>query len=216
MPSGSLRVVLAESRLSETGMVLRSVRAEAGWALELIFVSTQSDLVQALVVHCPEVAILALSLLRPDVLSQHTVLHRANPTIPLILFAEPADKASAVTCLLRELDHQLGDQVVEEMLGELMRFVKRNVRVGYRVAPVCRGQMAVIVATRGESCSEATVNRIRRRLEVYQPFRNPGPSLYLFVRAERVGRVSEIVPAIATLWQKDAGAEDTQLSSSAS
>ena len=99
MAADSLRVLLAENRLSETGIILRSLCAGAGWALELIFVGTRVELAQALPAHCPEVALVDLSLLQPDAAVHLRVLHQANPAIPLILFADPVDKACAVKCL---------------------------------------------------------------------------------------------------------------------
>jgi CheY-like chemotaxis protein len=99
MAADSLRVLLAENRLTEAGIILRSLCAEAGWSLELIFVTVRADLEQALPAHRPDVALVDLSLLQPDAPARLRVLHQANPAIPLILFADPADKACAVKCL---------------------------------------------------------------------------------------------------------------------
>ncbi|MGB7846127.1 MAG: hypothetical protein WBL63_10965 [Candidatus Acidiferrum sp.] len=80
-----LRVVLAEDTLSETGMILRSLCAEAGWTLELIFVAKRTDLAHALAVYGPEMALVSLSLLQPDAPENLRLLHLANPAIPIIL-----------------------------------------------------------------------------------------------------------------------------------
>jgi len=99
MTACRLRVLLAEKRLSETGIILRSICAEAGWALEMAYIGTKVELPGALQAHCPDVALLDLSLLQPDAPRQVSVLSRASLRVPLILFAEPADKPCAVECL---------------------------------------------------------------------------------------------------------------------
>lgn len=99
MAARRLRVLLAENRHSETGIILRSLCAGAGWALEVNFVGARADLAHALATHRPEVALLDLSLLQPDAPAHLRVLHRTCPSVPLILFAEPADEACAVQCL---------------------------------------------------------------------------------------------------------------------
>lgn len=99
MPVPRLRVLLAEKGFSETGLTLRSLCAEAGWSLDLVFVHARPDLAQALQSHCPDVAFLQLSLLQPDAPSRLRVLHLSYPSIPFILFADSADIACAVSCL---------------------------------------------------------------------------------------------------------------------
>ena len=66
MAISTLRVLLAEQGFSETGLVLRSLCAEAGWSLEMVFVDDRARLGQAFLAHCPDVAFLQLALLQPD------------------------------------------------------------------------------------------------------------------------------------------------------
>lgn len=99
MIATTLRVLLAESEFTETGLTLRSLCAEAGWSLELIFVDTPSQLAHALQSYCPDVAFVQLALLQPDAPALLRALHQSHPSIPFILFAPPADIACAVSCL---------------------------------------------------------------------------------------------------------------------
>jgi len=99
MVARCLRVLLAEKRLSEAGIILRSICAEAGWALELIYVATREELGEALQAYSPDVALLDLSLLQPEAANYLRALYLAHSSIPFILFAEADDKSSAVECL---------------------------------------------------------------------------------------------------------------------
>ena len=98
MGAPRLRVVLAENGLTETGLTLRSLCAESGRVLELVRVESGEELEQALRSHCPDIALLQLSLLQPDAAHQLRVLQKNSPAIPFILLAEPADNVSAETC----------------------------------------------------------------------------------------------------------------------
>jgi hypothetical protein len=48
MVTRRLRVLMAEKRLSEVGLILRSICAEGGWTLEMIFVETREEVGAAL------------------------------------------------------------------------------------------------------------------------------------------------------------------------
>src|SRR5271165_1022025 len=93
------RILLAEHGRTETGVTLRSLCAEREHGLELLFVSKGSNLSLALRTYCPDIALLDLELFQPDPPAALSVLHRSAPTIPLILFASPADKGFAEQCL---------------------------------------------------------------------------------------------------------------------
>ncbi len=56
-------------------------------------------MVHTLPAHCPDVALIDLSLLQPDAPARILLLHDANPSIPLSLVADSADKDCAVSCL---------------------------------------------------------------------------------------------------------------------
>jgi CheY-like chemotaxis protein len=125
MATASLRVLLAEREYSETGLTLRSLCAEAGWSLELAFVSSRSNLAQALLAHCPDVAFLQLGLLQPDAPDRLRVLHLSYPSIPFILFADPADTDCAVSCLSMGaedfmLEGFMDERTMARVLGSIM------------------------------------------------------------------------------------------------
>jgi GGDEF domain-containing protein len=99
MKSKVLRILLAENILSETGMTLRSVCAEQGRGLELVFLSNRNSLGGALCRFHPHAAFIAMSLLQPEPYTAVSLLHYAAPRVPLILFATTADKECAAKCL---------------------------------------------------------------------------------------------------------------------
>jgi PleD family two-component response regulator len=99
MAEQALRVILAEGGITETELTLRTLCADQGRGLELVFISNPSDLPQAFLQFNPHVAFISLTLFRPDPLQGVSALHRAVPHIPLILFALPADRDSAIRCL---------------------------------------------------------------------------------------------------------------------
>ena len=99
MVAHSFRVLLAETGYTEAGLILRSVCAEAGWSLEIVFVDSRAELELALPAYSPDVALIQLAVLQPDAPTHLGVLHLNNPSVPFILFADPADRACAVACL---------------------------------------------------------------------------------------------------------------------
>jgi len=99
MGDSRLRVVLAENGHSETGLTLRSLCAETGQVLELVRVESGAGLEQALRAHCPDVALLKLALLQPDVTLRLRVLQENSPSVTFILLTDPADNISGETCL---------------------------------------------------------------------------------------------------------------------
>lgn len=99
MTTPDLRVLIAEKGFTETGITLRALCAESGRSLELYFVSKGASVGHALQTYGPDAALLDLSLLQPDPAAAVRVLHQNASRIPLIIFAAPADKESAVMCL---------------------------------------------------------------------------------------------------------------------
>lgn len=99
MAARRLRVLFAEKRISGAGLMVRAMCAEAGWDLELVFVGAKEEIGAAMAAHCPDVALLDLTLLQPDAPSFVSVLNRANRSVPIILYAESADKDNAANCL---------------------------------------------------------------------------------------------------------------------
>lgn len=124
MAERRLRIVLGEKRISGAGIILRSTCAEVGWSLELVLVETREEVGPALAAHCPEVALLDLTLLQPDAVTFLSVLHRANRFIPIILFAEPADKECAVQCLaVGARDYLLEEHLDERTVARVLKTV---------------------------------------------------------------------------------------------
>jgi DNA-binding NarL/FixJ family response regulator len=114
MVTRRLRVLMAEKRLSEVGLILRSICAEGGWTLEMIFVETREEVGAALRAHRPDLALLDLSLLQPAAALYVHVLHLENSQVPLIIFAEPGDEAFVEECLA----HGARDYLLEGFMDE--------------------------------------------------------------------------------------------------
>ena len=138
-----LRVLLAEKRLSETAIILRSICAEAGWILEMVLVSDREELGAALKAHCPDVALLDLSLLQPGADVHLGRLRLASVAVPIILFAEPADEACAVECLsMGARDYLLEGFMDEKTVARVLQSAMSGGDVG-----------PTPCASRGEECA---------------------------------------------------------------
>jgi CheY-like chemotaxis protein len=126
MVSSRLRVLLAESGLSETGVTLRSLCAGTGRTLELFFVTNRDSLHLALCDFRPDVSLVSLSLLQPDPPAAIYFLHHSLPDVPLILFADAADKELAVACLqVGATDYMLEGYMDERTLGRVLQIALR-------------------------------------------------------------------------------------------
>jgi CheY-like chemotaxis protein len=126
MKSSHLRVLLAESGLTEAGITLRSLCVETGRTLELVFVTNRESLHRSLRDFRPDVALLSLSLLQPDPTSMIYSLHQSLPHIPLILFADLADKELATACLqMGATDYMLEGFMDERTLGRALQAALR-------------------------------------------------------------------------------------------
>ena len=95
MTGKKFRVLLAECAPGKTAETLRALYPEPESGLELSTVSTMPTLLATIDVVQPEAIFLDLSLGRPDPLDAVRRVHRAAPGIPLIVFAEVADKSYA-------------------------------------------------------------------------------------------------------------------------
>ena len=127
MESSRLRVLLAESGLTEAGVTLRSLCAETGRTLELVYVTNRDSLPRALRDFRPDVALLSLSLLQPDPPATVYSLHQSLPHIPLILFADLADKELAIACLqVGATDYMLEGFMDERTLGRALQDALRS------------------------------------------------------------------------------------------
>jgi diguanylate cyclase (GGDEF)-like protein len=95
MTGRKFHVLLAEGAPGEAAESLRALYQGADSALELRIVSTMSTLLAAIELAVPETIFLDLSLGKPDPVEAVRRVHRAAPGIPLIVFADLADKSYA-------------------------------------------------------------------------------------------------------------------------
>lgn len=95
MSGKKFRVLLAETAPGEAAESLRSLYPGPESALELNVVSTLPTLVATIELAAPDTIFFDLSLGKPDPLEAVRRVHRAAPGIPLIVFAEVADKSYA-------------------------------------------------------------------------------------------------------------------------
>ncbi len=95
MSERTFRVLVAESAPGEAADSLRAVYAEPGNRLKLDSVSTIPTLLATIEGAIPEAIFLDLSLSKPDPLDAVRRVHRAAPGVPLIVFADVADKSYA-------------------------------------------------------------------------------------------------------------------------
>jgi diguanylate cyclase (GGDEF)-like protein len=99
MSEKTLRILLAESHPSEVIEAVRALFAGADGGLQLIVVSTIATLLSSLKVANPEIILLDLSLYISAPYDAVRIVHRAAPGVPLIVFADPADKQRAAQSL---------------------------------------------------------------------------------------------------------------------
>lgn len=95
MTRKKFRVLLAESAPGEAEESLRALFPGPDSTLQLNIVSTLPTLVATIDVAAPETIFFDLSLGQPDPLEAVRRIHRAAPGIPLIVFADVADKSYA-------------------------------------------------------------------------------------------------------------------------
>jgi diguanylate cyclase (GGDEF)-like protein len=95
MSGRKFRVLLAESGSGEAADSLRMLYPGPHSALELSVVPTVSALLLSIELTSPETILLDLSLGKPDPLEAVRRVHRAAPSIPLIVFADIGDKSYA-------------------------------------------------------------------------------------------------------------------------
>jgi CheY-like chemotaxis protein len=114
MAARRLRVLLAEKTLSETGIILRSIGADGGWTVELVFAETKEAVQAALVAHYLDLVVLDLALLQPDAGAYVHRLHLENQRIRLVVFGRAAEKACAEECLAAGA----GDYLLEGFMDE--------------------------------------------------------------------------------------------------
>jgi diguanylate cyclase (GGDEF)-like protein len=95
MTGKKFRVLLAENAPGEAAESLRALYPGPESALELSIVSTLPTLIATIELAAPETIFLDLTLCKPDPLEAVRQVHRAAPGIPLIVFADTANKSYA-------------------------------------------------------------------------------------------------------------------------
>jgi len=122
MNGKSLRILLAEDVHGEAAESLRALFPEDQNRLELTVVSTISTLLPTIQTVNPEMILLDLALTRPEPLEAVRRVHRTAPDVPLIVFADAADKDQAAGCL-REgaLDYLLKGFMDAQTLDRVLR-----------------------------------------------------------------------------------------------
>ncbi len=122
MTGKRLRVLLAEDGSSGAAQGLRALYPESAGGLDLTIVSSISTVLPTLNVVDPEVLLLDLALLQPESLDAVRRIHRAAPKVPLIVFADPADKEHAAKCLHEgAMDYLLKGFMDTQTLGRVLR-----------------------------------------------------------------------------------------------
>jgi diguanylate cyclase (GGDEF)-like protein len=99
MTDKKLRVLLAEGASGEAAQGLRALFPESSGGLDLTIVSTLTTLLPTIKVVDPEVLLLDLALTQPHPRDSVRRVHRSAPGVPLIVFANPAEKEQATLCL---------------------------------------------------------------------------------------------------------------------
>jgi diguanylate cyclase (GGDEF)-like protein len=128
----NLRILLAEGGHGEAAESLRALFPEDQKHLELTIVPTISTLLCAIRAANPEMIFLDLALTRPEPLEAVRCVHRAAPEVPLIVFADAADKDRAAQCL-REgaLDYLLKGYMDPQTLDRVLRVaLEQNTQEG--------------------------------------------------------------------------------------
>jgi two-component system, cell cycle response regulator len=122
MMERNLRILLAEGVSGEAAASLRVLFPEDQNRLDLTIVSTISTLMPTIHVVNPEVILLDLALARPEPLDVVRRVHRSAPDVPLIVFADAADKDYAAQSLKEgALDYLLKGFMDPQTLDRVLR-----------------------------------------------------------------------------------------------
>jgi diguanylate cyclase (GGDEF)-like protein len=132
MSARKLRVLMAEGSPSGTVQTLREIFPEPENALELTIVSTVATLLSTIKIADPEVILLDLSLNLRDPYDAVRLVHRSAPSVPLIVFADSADKQRAAQSLTEgALDYLLKGFIDPRNLDRALRAaLERNTLEG--------------------------------------------------------------------------------------
>jgi diguanylate cyclase (GGDEF)-like protein len=132
MTQRRLRVLLAEGGSGDAAAALHSLYAENDPGLDLTVVSTVATLLATIKVVEPEVILLDLSLNLREPMDAVHLVHRTAPGVPLVVFADPAQKEQATHSLAEgAIDFVLKGQIDELTLERVLRTaLERNTLTG--------------------------------------------------------------------------------------
>jgi len=122
MTQRRLRLLLAEGSPGETAGALHELYAGSDPGLDLTAVSTIATLLPTIKVVEPEVILLDLRLNLREPLDAVHLVHRTAPGVPLIVIADPAEKAQAIRSLAEgAMDYVLKGQIDAHTLERVLR-----------------------------------------------------------------------------------------------
>jgi two-component system cell cycle response regulator len=131
MMERNLRILLAEGDSGEAAASLRVLFPADQNRLDLTVVSTISTLMPTIHVVNPEVILLDLTLARPEPLDVVRRVHRSAPDVPLIVFADAADKDNAAQSLKEgALDYLLKGFMDPQTLDRVLRVALEHNTLG--------------------------------------------------------------------------------------
>ena len=127
-----LRLLLAEGSPSEAAGALHGLYSGNDPGLDLTVVSTVATLLATIKVVDPEAILLDLSLNLREPMDAVRLVHRTAPEVPLIVFADPAEKKQASQSLAEgAIDVVLKGQIDEPTLERVLRAaLERNTMAG--------------------------------------------------------------------------------------
>lgn len=132
MTQKKLRVLLAEGGSGEAADALHALFPQSGNGLELTIVSTVATLLATIKVVDPEIILLDLSLSLREPMDAVHLVHRTAPGVPLIVFADPAEKQQATRSLTEgAMDYVLKGFMDARTLDRVLRAaLERNTMQG--------------------------------------------------------------------------------------
>jgi diguanylate cyclase (GGDEF)-like protein len=132
MSAKKLRVLMAEGSPSGTVQTLREIFPEPENDLELTVVSTVATLLATIKIADPEIILLDLALSLRSPYDAVRLVHRSAPGVPLIVFADPADKQHAAQSLTEgAIDYLLKGFINQRNLDRALRgALERNTLEG--------------------------------------------------------------------------------------
>jgi len=132
MTKRRLRLLLAEKGHGEAAAALHALYAESDPALDLTVVSTVATLLATIKVVDPEIILLDLSLNLREPMDAVHLVHRTAPGVPLVVFADPAEKEQATSMSAAgAIDLVLKGQIDAHTLERVLRTaLERNTLTG--------------------------------------------------------------------------------------